>query len=125
MCRRRQIILVSVCVIIAFAAGQWTAMLFAPIGTKLRNAANGDARVIENQYVGNREETIRRSFGEPKSDQNGYHQLGNKPTLSLPTGPIRTLIFRHNGGTLWVWLEQRGDHWGCFQSCWYTDGVVF
>jgi hypothetical protein len=81
--------------------------------------------------VGSSEALIRASYGQPDSDQTGYHSLGLSAPPTLPPGPIRTLIFspgglwHPEGGTLWVWLTQRNGEWECFESCWFADDVVF
>ena len=75
-----------------------------------------------NHWVGEKESSLRRLYGEPVVEKVGYHPLLDDRGLgSIPVGPIRTLKFREGSGWLWVWLEQRGDHWGCFRSFWYDD----
>jgi hypothetical protein len=82
-------------------------------------------RVVENAWVGQREDEIRKRWGDPTSDELGYHGVGLRQPSSMPTGPIRTLTYRLDGAWLTFWLEQRGSHWGCFQSLFVEDGIVF
>jgi hypothetical protein len=87
--------------------------------------------VVANALVGQSESQIVREYGTPSRDWAGYEELALERPPHLPPGPIRTLIihpggFRHlEGGTLWVWLEQKGDAWVCFESCWFADSVQF
>jgi hypothetical protein len=87
--------------------------------------------VTANTLVGLTESQICTSYGQPKNDDAGYRQLGFHEPEKLPSGSIRTLVFRPNfllhpeGGTLWVWLVLRDGIWVCFESCWYADGVMF
>jgi hypothetical protein len=81
--------------------------------------------VVRNVWVGLREEEIRKRYGEPASDENGYQSVGLYQPSSMPKGPIRTLSYRIEGARLTFWLEQRGDYWGCFESLFVRDGIEF
>ena len=82
--------------------------------------------VVYNALVGTLEGQIVAKYGKVSSDQSGYAALGLRHPQTLPSEPVRTLIFDHaRGGTLWVWVRKRGTDWECFESCWFKDGVVF
>jgi hypothetical protein len=92
----------------------------------VRLARHYDARVISNALVGKRESEIVTQYGRPSSDHVGYTSLGFGERPPIPPGGVRTLIFkRADGGTLWVWLNERDSDWICFESCWFGDGVMF
>jgi hypothetical protein len=83
-------------------------------------------RLVEGSLVGMSERDIVAEYGPPTSNQVGYSQLGLEPEPPPAPEPIRTLIIDHvRGGTLWVWLKDRGSHWECFKSCWFADGLQF
>jgi hypothetical protein len=81
--------------------------------------------VIDNALVGESEDAIIAAHGRPKLDRPAYEVLGFTEPRPIPSGPIRTLVFRTDDGTLWVWLKEREDRWICFESCWFDDSVQF
>jgi hypothetical protein len=87
---------------------------------------------VENsELVGLDEAQILSDYGSPETDVQGYEMLGPEGPPSRPAGAIRTLTYRPRGlkhpggGTLYVWLVERGGVWLCFESCWFRDGVQF
>jgi hypothetical protein len=87
--------------------------------------------VVTNALVRRTEAEVRREFGTPVSEQDGYSGLGAGPHAAPPPGPVKTLIFRPGGlrhpagGWQWVWLVFDGRDWICFESCWFGDHVRF
>jgi hypothetical protein len=115
---------------LTFALGSFV-LLLAGCGPRasrdLQHAQRGSEKpdVIENALVGEPETAIIAAHGPPKSDRPRYEVLGFSKPRPVPSGPIRTLVFRTGDGTLWVWLKKREDHWICFESCWFDDSVQF
>jgi hypothetical protein len=89
------------------------------------NDPPGAASVLDNTLVGQTEPQIRKAYGMPAGDLSVYHALALQPPPKPLTSPTRTLIFHTKTGTFWVWLEQQGNDWMCFESCWVKDGVEF
>lgn len=87
--------------------------------------------VESNARVGRTASQIWNIYGTPDEDMPGYETLGLDKPPSLPSGPIRTLIFKPSGlfhpesGTLWVWVTKQNGEWVCFESCWFAAGVDF
>jgi hypothetical protein len=81
--------------------------------------------------TGRTEAQIRGYYGSPVSQDDGYTLLGHQGMRrGAPSGSYRTLVFnlrnssRHEGGTLYVWFEQKENQWVCFESRWIPENVV-
>jgi hypothetical protein len=120
MTRRRKLLVTVVLAIPIIAYGGWCGCV------RLCYPA-----VEPNTLVGKTESQLRITYGSPDKDWQGYQSLAWDIPPSLPSGPIRTLIFHPcglfhpEGGTLWVWVTERDGEWVCFESCWFEDGVEF
>jgi hypothetical protein len=124
--RVRRRALIAVAVVVALLAGSaGTYRLLRKSGLLTPLTPPGGSHVINDALVGQTETEIRKAYGAPDRDWEGYEPLALHVPPVLPPGPIRTLIFRPQGGTLWVWVEEREEGWVCFESCWYVDGVHF
>lgn len=83
------------------------------------------------QLVNKTEDSIRSMHGAPLEDHEGYQPLGSRGRRSLPTGRIRTLVFRGNGGinniegTIVAYVVERWRGWVCFDSVWFGSNVIF
>src|SRR5262245_3532583 len=108
--RRRLWVVLGVAVILAIVAGAY--QFGRKSGQTLGRRLIDNVQVIRNAHVGQTKAAIRSIYGAPTRDRKGYRPLGPH-VPELPPGPIRTLIFHPLGGTVWVWLEQRGEEWIC------------
>jgi hypothetical protein len=107
-----------------FILGAVIIAIAAPVAVRQIQRANRES-VITSEHVGINESEIQQIYGSPEEECGWYRDLGPKARPNPPSGPIRTLVFRTDGGTLWIWLELRGSEWVCFESCWFKDGVAF
>ena len=120
MTQRRKLIVVAAVVVPMFAYAGWAGCVRF-CGPAVQN----------DTFIGRTEPGLRRSFGGPDKDLEGYQSLALSVPPSLPPGRIRTLIFHPRGllhpegGTLWLWVVDRDGVWLCFESCWFADGVAF
>jgi hypothetical protein len=96
---------------------------------------------VSNALIGQTEDEVRREYGAPKRELEGYHALGLQPAPPEPISdaprepasvvPMKTLIFKPRGpfhlerGTYWVWFVLRNGVWVCSESCWFADDVHF
>lgn len=80
--------------------------------------------VEEHTWVGSTETALRKMFGPPKRVVSGYEAVGPKDRPK-PPGPYRTLIYEHPDGFLFVWLNDPGNGFVCFDSLWFNRDVKF
>jgi hypothetical protein len=88
--------------ILSSAATLGICLLLRVPGRVVEVVSTEGEKVVTNHLVGATEAEIREEYGRPTIDKEGYHSLALKVPSSLPSGPIRTLIFPPRGGTLWV-----------------------
>ena len=87
--------------------------------------------VVNNALVGKTEDEVRKKYGEPNWEKQGYEPLGLQPSGPNSDERLKTLIFEPRGlfhlegGTYWVWFYQQDGVWVCWMSCWYADSVRF
>jgi hypothetical protein len=80
--------------------------------------------VEEHTWVGYSEAALRKMLGQPQRVVAGYEKVGPK-AMPIPPGPYRTLIYEHPDGFLFVWLNDSGNGFACFDSLWFNRGVWF
>ncbi len=80
--------------------------------------------IEESTWIGYSEADIRKMFGRPIREVAEYEAVGlkAKPVLS---GPYKTLIYEHPEGYLFVWLNDPGYGFVCFESLWFNHDVKF
>ncbi len=79
--------------------------------------------VEENAWIGQSEIALRKLLGEPTRVVPRYDAVGLKgPSAS---GPYRTLVYEHPDGFLYVWLNDPGGGFVCFESLWFNRDVQF
>lgn len=84
----------------------------------------GNRPVEENTWVGFKESELVSQFGYPDQIQDRYVQIGRR-SRPIPSGLIRTLIYLHDSGSLYLWLNKVNEDWKCFASLWFDKDVQF
>jgi hypothetical protein len=92
--------------------------------TKRSPFRKSNKSVEEQTWKGFSESELLKMLGKPTRVISGYEQVGLKaaPTTS---GPCRTLIYENADGFLFIWLNDPGSGFVCFESLWFNRDVKF